>query len=620
VAKDVIKILGDWTAWASFVRQARLVRPDGEAAWVLIRCRTDATLSEDGWKSLKTHGRLMARIDHPSVLRLLHTTKVEGQPAWVYEGFQAVSLARALDVANAGKDFFPARVAVEAAERVAQGLLAGISQGANLPGAPGPVIHLGPAPAEILVDSVGGVRLAGFSIDAPDAIGAEVPDGYAPHKPGTPEQRASYGLGALMVHVLGGEHPAPAASEAGRQEAVIRRAVIRVLARPGEAVPESLPELIRSCLAHEPDERPPLTEIQDQLAAAAKTLRSAGLRTWSPANVPGLLQQAEAGYPDPDAARMQRHIEPVEDASSGSFVPPPVHEPLPREIPTILAPSPLSPEMLMAMQEEAGEHTPLITSSSLDSMPTSETDVHSVRSTSFGGKPIEPIPVEIGAAQDTWDAEGSAQMGGWPLVAGALIGMVVAALVAFIAVDRMVGISVPSTAVPAPSATDVDLLPDASDALVEPTGSDPVGAEADAGVEEFAEPEGPVNPPVSPSPAVESNTAPDATKPAKTPAKAPTKTTPAAAPAASSTESAPAPASDEFEVTFEAAPNSVDRMVVRCHKGGVGEGANLVRIVRAGKGPCKVEGYRGEEKLSVSAVLKGPKSYTCFSGGARICE
>jgi hypothetical protein len=362
-----------------------------------------------------------------------------------------------------------------------------------------------------------------------------------------------------------------------------------------------------------------LTEIQDQLAAAAKTLRSAGLRTWSPANVPGLLQQAEAGYPDPEAARMQRHIEPVEDASSGSFVPPPVHEPLPREIPTILARSPLSPEMLMAMQEEAGEQTPLITSSSLDSIPTSETDVHSVRATSFGGKPVEPIPVEIGGVQDTWDAESSAQMGGWPLVAGALIGMVVAALVAFIAVDRMEGISVPSTAVPAPSATGVDLLQDASDALVEPMDSDQMASEADPAVEEFAVPEEPVEIPVSQAPEVKSNTAPDATKPTKDPAKVPSKAT-SATPASSSKESAPAPVSDEFEVTFEAAPDSVDRMVVRCHKGGVGEGANLVRIVRAGKGPCKVEGYRGEEKLSVSAVLKGPKSYTCFSGGARICE
>jgi hypothetical protein len=61
-------------------------------------------------------------------------------------------------------------------------------------------------------------------------------------------------------------------------------------------------------------------------------------------------------------------------------------------------------------------------------------------------------------------------------------------------------------------------------------------------------------------------------------------------------------------------------MMVICHKGGVGEGAELVQIVRAGRGPCTVHGFRGLEKVSVFATLTGPKDYACFKGGARTCE
>ena len=90
VGKDRVKIIGDWSAWAEPVRQGRLIRPDGEAVWVLIRIRPDLMVDDEGFGLLKQEGRLMGRIDHPSVLRLLHVTRVDGRVAWVYEGAQAV--------------------------------------------------------------------------------------------------------------------------------------------------------------------------------------------------------------------------------------------------------------------------------------------------------------------------------------------------------------------------------------------------------------------------------------------------------------------------------------------------------------------------------------------------
>ena len=136
------------------MHQGRLVRPDGEAVWVLIRCRPDEQVDDDGFAALKTKGRLMARIDHPSVLKLLHITRVDGVPAWVYEGFQGVSVARALDVASAQREFLPARAVMDIAERTVQGIQAGIQQGHDLQGPGSGVVHVGPAPSEVLVDAV----------------------------------------------------------------------------------------------------------------------------------------------------------------------------------------------------------------------------------------------------------------------------------------------------------------------------------------------------------------------------------------------------------------------------------------------------------------------------------
>ena len=642
MGKDVIKLLGDWSAWADPVRQGRLERPDGESVWVLIRCRSDLPMTADHWVALKNHGRLMSRIDHPSVLRLLHTTKIDGQPAWVYEGFQAVSLARALDVSNANKEFLPARVAVEAAERTVQGIRAALAQGANIPGAPGPVLHLGPAPSEVLVDAVGGVRIAGFSLATDDVVDARPPTGYAPAQPGTPEQRAAYGVGALLVHLLGGERPAEGATEPRKQDAVIRRAVIRVLARPGEAVPDGMPELIRSCLAFDPDERPELTVIQDALTASAEMLRSAGLRTWCPTAVPDLLQRADDGYPDPDTARMKRHIAPADQPEDVMFIRSESSERRPpREIPTIMAKPSLAAQAFLADEGARREQTPAAITGSYDSIPTSETDVHSMRAAPIVQDSVAPPPIAIDGGGDTWEDDEEARMGGWPLVAGALIGMVLAAAVGAFAVNHMtgtqtagdgaqaVGAAAPVIAAPDPQAAilrgePVPSAPTAATAAAEPIGDpqpttvpDPVDAAPPSMAQApSSTPEAPAE--EAPSPAAD-GTAGEGEDAAPSEVEATLDGEPTESPPTDDAESA-GDAADAFAVTFVAEPGAVDRMRVRCHTLDPVEGAEEVRIDRAVRGPCRVEGFIGETKLSVSAILKGPKTYTCFRDGSRICE
>ena len=85
-------------------------------------------------------------------------------------------------------------------------------------------------------------------------------------------------------------------------------------------------------------------------------------------------------------------------------------------------------------------------------MPTSETDVASLQIRRMSGEATEPeIPVDVGGVEDTWEvetAEEPERVGGWPLVAGLIIGMIVAVGVGQVAVDTMVSSTAPAVEQP----------------------------------------------------------------------------------------------------------------------------------------------------------------------------
>ena len=157
-------------------------------------------------------------------------------------------------------------------------------------------------------------KCRGFAFESDNAP-LLIEEGYAPHVAGTPEQRAAYGLAALLVHVLGGERPGKAGADIERQGGHSAGTDPGVCASR-KAVPDPVVELIKSGLSFEPDDRPELTTIEDELAGSVAELRTESLRSWSPTTVPALIQKQDAGYPDPDTARSRRHIDTADDSSS----------------------------------------------------------------------------------------------------------------------------------------------------------------------------------------------------------------------------------------------------------------------------------------------------------------
>jgi hypothetical protein len=81
----------------------------------------------------------------------------------------------------------------------------------------------------------------------------------------------------------------------------------------------------------------------------------------------------------------------------------------------------------------------------------------------------------------------------------------------------------------------------------------------------------------------------------------------------------PVPAPSVFRVEFRAADPTMTELQIRCHKGS-GSGMGRVVIPDAGRGPCKVIGTIGSERLVTSVSLTGEKVWMCFADGARSCQ
>jgi Protein kinase domain len=297
VAKLKLKVQGPWRAWHSDVLSGMLQRPDGGGVPVLVRY---LAVGRDGSRD---DGRLLSATRHPNVLRTLQLSMVNGRAVAVHEGFEGASAERVLQTLRSRNMFIPVRAALEVVQGVAEAIE---SAAAEIDGLQ--VVHPGPTPLEVLIDSQGKLKLAGFAVVGGDRPPVSGPAGYEAPEAQAGPKGASYGLGALLVELLAGERPSAGSSEPNRHEAMIRRALIRVLARPGENAPDGVINLVRQCMSRDPDERPSPGDVAARLTGLASGLRSPGLRAWAPGVVPTVLQIERV-----DAARASATIVPEED-------------------------------------------------------------------------------------------------------------------------------------------------------------------------------------------------------------------------------------------------------------------------------------------------------------------
>ncbi len=279
MGKSTLTLSGAHDAWSRSVRRGTLVRPNGGAAPVLVRVDHGQDATPQILEALRDDARLLARVQHESVLRLEHVTSVGGRVAFVHEACEAASLAFvARTLGDAGRSV-PVRAAVEIAAAVALALdeaLRVVDEDGRR------VQHPGPDLEDVLVDVSGRVRVAGFVVRRV-ADGAGAVD-------------ATLSVARLLAALLG----SPSAPELLERLAVGRRS--------RSAVQDRLQRAVTAALGADPALRGPPGAFGRVLREDAVSLSGEGVRAWAPSVIAAGIGGFTGVSPGPDGVSV---VDPV---------------------------------------------------------------------------------------------------------------------------------------------------------------------------------------------------------------------------------------------------------------------------------------------------------------------
>jgi hypothetical protein len=619
----LLEVVGPYEAWhgaawrgiyaaeAGAVPVYVLMGPEGAAADAVARARAAA-------------GPLLG--SHPrGVLPLLAIEEHERRVVWIHEAVDGLGLGHV--VGNEGAALLSSRAVAELIADVAETMLL-LEPDARR--------NRGPEPTDLLLDALGNVWTAGFAGPFATSPAMRAPRGDEG------EPAVVYRLGVLMAHLVAGIAPQPATEKAAHS-ALVRRALIRAMARPGPVLSERYGDWMRGMLAWEPGERPPLSSIPDGLRQVAVGTGGTSLRDWAAQTVPALIDRIE--HPDrvtaPRAVLVGLHDDSTEMlmteevGGSPTDSAPPVRRPpaFPDAPgsggyadPTADAPRPVAGRP--GSFRDDFEDDPTQEASALS--PAAIRNVApppAIRTGSAG----PAIPVRVGPPPEAIreppslpsgfldDGPGSEEepIGGvpWMRILVAIVWVSSIVVLTAAAILFIVYLLLPGRPAPAP----VD-EPSLSDALPAPT--------ADSDDPSLRRPEPPPPPPVLPDvvPAPPEPVAPEfEVFPPPSPGTtvpAAVVVTPLATPPATTvppTEPPPLPVvvpATTFEIVFTS-PSDVALDVV-CNSGSA-RGTGRVVLSDARRGPCTVAATVAGRAVRTNVAIAGPTTLHCFEAGSSTC-
>lgn len=266
----------------------------------------------------RDEARLLARLNHDHIVRVIDLTELDGRPAVLMEyveGADASVLLRQGPV--------PVKAALQIGAAAASALDAAWSSAGPRTGQPLRVIHRDIKPANLLVSRHGGVKVLDFGIARGDfdreGKTGSVQFGTARFM--APEQwlygQSSnkvdvYALGVSMVELLSGMNMtrAPLAGPAFAEHIeAVRHAVTQPEWPAGLA--RGIDGLLAGMLAFEADDRPDAAELFDAMAHLVDEAPGEGLRRWARRVVPPIVVQQRERWAEVPVPRFGSQVDPT---------------------------------------------------------------------------------------------------------------------------------------------------------------------------------------------------------------------------------------------------------------------------------------------------------------------
>ena len=289
------KILGE-LGRGGFGRVLRVVEEGSDLAPELaLKLLTGAwARSDDPARRLRDEARLMARLRHPGIVRLIAYLNLDSGPGLLMELVDGPNLAELLRRGGP----VPARAALEIVACVAEAL----AYAAALPGDDGAALslrHRDVKPANLAITRHGEVKLLDFGIAWGAFRAREAESGPEARGTGTymaPERHAGrdsetvdvFSLGLVLLNLLTGkEHPELPSAEAD-QRAFQDRLGLTALAAlgPRSRVNELIAALVISAVEWSPVARPSPEKVAELARVLAAEAGGPGLREWAASAVP----------------------------------------------------------------------------------------------------------------------------------------------------------------------------------------------------------------------------------------------------------------------------------------------------------------------------------------------
>ena len=239
-------------------------------------------------RALGLEKMLLVNLDHRNLLRLHSLAVAPGKkrPVFAYEYVRGVGLGTALAAAVKAGGHLPIGFSASAVAQAASAAHAVCSVGAEMGGHG--IWHCGPTPDDLLTDATGVVRTVGFQVWREGAAPSGEPGYTGPGRELGPSS-VVYGLGALLVTLLGGTPPV--VDEGLGEEhhkGAVAACIAEVAALRGPAV-STLTDLARACLSWSGEQRPPLGMLAARLEELRLRSPPPGPVLWAAQAVPRLL-------------------------------------------------------------------------------------------------------------------------------------------------------------------------------------------------------------------------------------------------------------------------------------------------------------------------------------------